>query len=182
MRFFKRCPHFILENKTGFTMVEALVSVAIFSFMSLALFSILLVGQKSWSMNSTKIQLQQELRKSMETMINDLRQAGNASITNVPADDNWYTTITFQVPSTVTSGSIVWDSNTIQYVLGGTGGDLLQRIQGTTRTVSQGISVLGFRRLSTASNILEVNIVALGTPPNGEQMDITLNFDVELRN
>ena len=173
-----------ITNIKGMSLSELLVSVFIFSILSAALLSVVVVGQRSWLTNEVKIGLRQELRKSMEMMIYDLRQAGNVSIADVPADDTWYTTITFQIPSTVTGGIITWDANIIQYILGGTGGTQLRKITGgTTQIVSQNIQSLQFRRLSTASNTLEVALMAQDVIAlTGELLTMDLDFKIELRN
>jgi Tfp pilus assembly protein PilV len=173
-----------LDDNQGLSLSELLVSIFIFSILSASLLAVVVVGQRSWSTNSVKIGMRQELRKSMETMINDLRQAGDDSIADVPADDTWYTSITFQVPQTVTGGIITWDSNAIQYTLGGTNGDQLQKITGgSTQIVSQDIQSLQFRRLSTAPNILEVALAAQDTVDlTQEVLTMDLDFEIELRN
>ena len=173
-----------LKNNKGMSLSELLVSIFIFSLLSAALLAVVVVGQRSWVTNEVKIGLRQELRKAMETMIYDLRQAGNASIANVPADNTWYSTITFQIPSTVSGGIIVWDSNAIQYVLGGAGGDQLQRIQGgTTQIISKNIQSVQFRRLSTDVNTLEIDLTAQDTIDlTGESLSLDLDFNIELRN
>ncbi len=173
-----------MKDRKGMSLAELLVSVFIFSILSAALLAVIVVGQRSWTTNEVKIGLRQELRKSMETMIYDLRQAGNVSIANVPADDTWYPTIIFQIPSTVTGGIITWDANAIQYVLGGTDGHQLRKVRaGTTQVVSKNIKSLQFRRLSSDSNILEVSLTAQDVIAlTGNTLTMDLDFQVELRN
>ncbi len=173
-----------LKNRKGMSLSELLVSVFIFSILSSALLAVIVVGQRSWTTNEVRIGLRQELRKSMEMMINDLRQAGNASIADVPADDTWYSTITFQVPSTVTGGIITWDANSIQYTLGGTDGKQLHKIRGgTTQILSQNMQSMQFRRLSTQADILEVALRAQDTVGlTDEVLNMDLDFQIELRN
>lgn len=173
-----------LNNIKAMSLAELLVCVFIFSILSAALLAVVVVGQRSWTTNEVKIGLRQELRKSMEMMINDLRQSGNASIANVPADDSWYTNIIFQVPSTVTGGIITWDSDAIQYILGGAGGTQLLKVRaGTSKVVSQNIQSLQFRRLSTAPNVLEISITAQDTVAlSGEVLNMDLDFEIEMRN
>ncbi|MBZ0165540.1 MAG: prepilin-type N-terminal cleavage/methylation domain-containing protein, partial [Candidatus Omnitrophica bacterium] len=86
------------HNNLGTTLVETMVTVVIFSLIMTGFFAVSTVGENSFQVNRAQIELQQELRKSMETMMNDLRQAGNSSVIDVPANGNWYTSITFRKP------------------------------------------------------------------------------------
>ena len=136
-----------------------------------------------WEMSKTKTELQQELRKGMDWMIYELRQAGNLSIQNVPANGNWYSTITFQIPSGVTAGTLTWNASSIQFVKGGSGSNQLLRISGgNTKILGQYFQSLQFRRQSATPDILEVAMQAQKNTDRGRQVNYQLNFNVELRN
>lgn len=172
-----------LRDNAGITLVETMVTVVIFSLIMTGFFAVSTVGENSFQVNRAQIELQQELRKSMETMINDLRQAGNSSVIDVPANGNWYTSITFRKPVGIAAGSINWDSNTIQYLRAGPGTLQLQRIYGgTTRIVSQYITLLQFRRLASDSDRLEVVMQAQRNSTKGVPGTYNLSFNVQLRN
>ncbi|MCA9403277.1 MAG: hypothetical protein KC897_05800 [Candidatus Omnitrophica bacterium] len=172
-----------IVNNSGTSLVEALVSVVIFLMIMTGFYSVATVGDNSFQVNRVQIELQQELRKSMEAMISDLRMAGSASVIDVPANDTWYTSITFRKPVGIVAGSINWDSNTIQFLRGGTGGVQLQRVyNGTTRVVSQYISTLQFRRLSADPDRLEVQLVGQRNSTKGVPVTYNLDFDIQLRN
>ena len=170
-------------GKSGFSMAEMLVTVLIFSILIGGIYASLAVGEASWETNKVKIELQQELRKAMEWMKFDLQQAGPTSITNVPADDTWYTTITFKTPNGVSGGSINWEADTMQFVLGGTGSTQLQKVQaGTTTVLAQNIKTLNFRRSTTNSNILEISMLAEKNTVKGDTINYQLDFEVQIRN
>jgi hypothetical protein len=134
-------------------------------------------------MGDTQVKLEQDVRKAMEWMKNDLLEAGASKITNVPANGTWYTTITFQTSNGVSSGAIVWDSNTINYALGGTGGtQVIRTYNSGTKVLANHISSMQFRRQSASSQVLEVALTALKTTNNQRQLTQTLNFEVVLRN
>jgi Tfp pilus assembly protein PilW len=169
-----------LKNPMGFTLVEALVTMIIFLMVIGGLYSTLLVGESSWQNNSTKIELQQEMRKAMEWMRYELQQAGNASITTVPADGTWYTSISFKIPSGVTGGALVWGSNAIVFSKSGT--RLIRTSAATTKTLANNLYSVQFRRQAASSNLLEVALVGRKTPIKGEEIEYPLDFDVKLRN
>jgi len=167
----------------GFSLVESLVTMLIFSVIVAGIYATALAGDSSWQANKVRIELQQELRKGMEWMIYDLRQSGDSSITNVPADDNWYTTITFRTPAGVTAGSLSWNLSTVQFALGGADSNQLQRIDGAgTKVIAQDIQSLQFRRQAATPNILEVAMTAQQNTIKGTPVDHQLNFEIQLRN
>jgi prepilin-type N-terminal cleavage/methylation domain-containing protein len=172
-----------LCRNVGFTLVESIVTIVIFSFIAGGIYATLLAGDSSWHINSIQIELQQELRKAMSGMRDDLWQSGRAAITDVPADGAWYSTITFYKAAGVSGGKISWSSDTTQFLLGGTNMDQLQRIEDlTTKVMAQSISSLQFRRLATAPDIVEVALQAEKDTFKGGTMSDTLNFKIHLRN
>ena len=172
----------LIKNKRGISLVEALISVVIFAVIAGIYFLVLLSGSDSWENNRTIIEVNQEVRKAMDWMKMDLMQAGSTSISDGPtqADGTWYTSITFKVATGVTSGVVVWSTNTIQYILGGANSTRLLRIQGAqTKTISQDIQSVRFRRQSSTPNIIEVEVA--GRKTSAKQKVITLNTSFQLR-
>ena len=172
-----------LKRLSGISLVETLITVVIFSILVGGVYLTLTVGIGSWQANNVRVELQQELRKSMDWMIADLRQSGSSTITNVPADGNWYSTITFKTSSGVSGGNIVWSANTIQYIVGGNNSNQLQRINGAqTKIIAQSIQSLQIRRQASTSNIVEISMQAQKNTSTGHQITNSLNFEAELRN
>lgn len=174
----------VIKNKFGFSLVEVLVTMLIFSFVAAGLFTTAAVGDNSWQVNHVRVELQQELRKAMEWMKYDLQQAGAGSITNVPADGVAYSTITFRTPAGVSGVSLAWNDDTIQYVLGGSSNNQLQKIEGEdTKILAQNIQSIAFTRAVASSNILDVTMQGQKTPvKHNTPVSYDLNFQVQLRN
>jgi len=63
-------------QKKGFTLVEILVSVLIFSFMATGFFLILSTGQSTWYTTDVAVRLQQSLRQSMQRVTKELHESG----------------------------------------------------------------------------------------------------------
>jgi len=167
----------------GFTLVETMMSTLIFLFLITAIYAIASISQKYWDVNKAKNELHQELRKAMDNMINDLRQAGPASITDVPADGNEYPTITFKIPTGVTGGSLTWSTDSIQFVLAGPLSEQLHRIEGSdTKILALNVENVDFRRQASSPNILEVSLLGEKDTDKGLTVNYNLDFEVQLRN
>jgi len=179
IRHLKRMPE-PLKDSRGFTLSEVLMAAFIFSLLSVACYTIMASSSSSWQVNRARIELQQELRKSQNWMINELRQSGSSVITNVPADGAPYTTITFRTSSGVSGGSVTWSSNTIQFIRSGT---QLQRISGgVTKVLAQNISLLQFRRQGATPNLVEVSLQVQKNVPGSSAISGNLSFKVQVRN
>ena len=169
-----------LQDARGFTLSEVLMAVFIFSLLSSACYTIMASGSTNWQVNRVRIELQQELKKGQNWMINELRQSGSSVITNVPADGVSYTTITFRTSTGASGGSATWSSNTIQFLLSGT---QLQRVSsGVTKVLALNISSLQFRRDASTSNLVEVALQAQKKAPGSKTITASLSFKVQLRN
>ena len=173
-----------LKNESGFTLVETIVAVMLFTLLWGACVLIYISGSDSWQTNSVRLELHQEVRRAIARVTEDIRESGTGSITDVPADGNWYDTITFRKASSVSSGNIVWAANTTSYYVGGAGLDQLIEQTGvsTTGVAALDITSVQFRRQSATADIVEVNMVASKDTFRGRNLSVTVNFDIQLRN
>ena len=190
-----------LRCRAAFTLVEVLVTVMIFTILMAAIQTVLLVGQSSWQTNSVRAELGQELRKAIEWMKDDLRQTGDAAISDGPedADDSDNTSITFRMAIGITDGSIQWDEDdedppneiSTQFILGGADSNqLLKNVvvddgddsTNTTTVLAQNIRTLVFRRMSTAPDIMEVELGAQKVTADRRTINLGINFEVQMRN
>lgn len=173
-----------MKNLKGFTTVEVLVTVLIYSIIAGSCYMALISGNTAWQLTSVEVELQQELRKGIDAMAEDLRQAGSSSITDVPADGVWYTTITFKTCTGVSGGNISWSSNTVQYVLG-TGANanrILRNSGGQSKVIAQDIQTLQIRRQSSTPNIVELSLSAQKKTSGARLLNLNSNFSTRLRN
>ncbi len=179
-----------LKGDNGFTLIEAMVTVLIFSFILGICYVLLIAGSDSWEANSVRVELQQELRKAMDWITQDLRQAGSASIVDVPANGSVYASITFRKAAGVSGGNITWDSSTTRYFLGGSDGNQIQRQVGsqTAAVIAQNIRSLEFSRQVSASNVVNVSLQAEKATLRGKTLagklpiQASLSLKIYLRN
>ncbi len=70
-----------IRNQRAVTLVEILVSVTIFSFLTAAVYQAFLVGNRSWASYNVKVATQREARWALYLIGKDLRAAKNILIT-----------------------------------------------------------------------------------------------------
>lgn len=175
----------MIKKGRGFTLIEVLVAVFLFSIISAAIFSVLSTGRKSFDSEESQIGVQQAARNGLDSMIKELRQAGVSTITGVPADGANYTSITFQIPVSIAAAGITWSSN-VQYMIGGLNGRQLLRIQsGNQKVLANNISALAFTRSAANPNVVNLSITAQKNTFPGftaRQSIITITSSVKFRN
>jgi Tfp pilus assembly protein PilW len=171
-----------MAGRGGFSFAELIIVVLISTMLIAGIYTVLSTGKNSWEINRDRLELQQELRKSLDWMRRDLRQAGVSTITGVPADGNWYTSITFKTPTGVVSGSASW-SATIQYHLGGTGNkQLLRTTGGVDRIVAQDMNTLQFRRTAADASVVQISASAQTNTAQHGLISITMTGQERMRN
>ncbi len=169
-------------NKKAMTLPEAVFTVAFFSFVMGACLLMSKVGWDSWQINSSRVEIIGQLRQVSGRLGLDLRQAGVSTISDVPADGNWYHAITFQIPQTVDAGAVVW-MPAIRYALDDVNPSILNRTSdGTTVPVANLITEFNVRRLLLTPNVLEIQVKAeKRTSRSNEVLDYTIVMNITLR-
>lgn len=171
------------RKKRGITLIEMVVIFSIFLILIGALLTVLATSRTSWQVGSARIDLQQELRKSMDWIAKELRQGGSSTISDVPADGAWYSNITFRTPEDVIDGHIIWASDDIQYVLGDSDGRQLLRKEGSEeRVLANDIFSFQIRRNPSTPAIVEVALEAQKRTLRGVQVTRGAQFKIKLRN
>ena len=165
-------------GKRGVSLVEGIVTVALFSLIFGASVLVLLSGSNSWQVEDTRNQMQDELRKSLDAIREDVVEAGTSTMTS-PTDGGTDVKAVFRVASGVSGGSVTWSANTIQLSLGGTGSNQLQRISGgVTKVIANNIKTLQFSRVSS---LVTVSLTAEKKTPSGRTIDVTMQSDIRMR-
>ena len=170
---------FLLKSDRAFTLIEALMTVLIFSMIFGVCLMTLLSGTASWQVNSVKVELQQEIRKTVDWMSLELRQSGPSQINNA-ADGTWYNSIIFKTSAGVSGGAISWSANSITYQL--SGGQFQRVSGGGSKVVAQDITALQFRRQAITPDIVEVNMTAQKKSIRKIPLSQSYSFKIQLRN
>ncbi len=137
----------ILHRKKAFTLVEMMISTAIFAALIGALYTVFASGKFSWASFENKVIVQREVRQALSKMNKELREASGISLNQYAGN----TTLNF------TKGAL----GTVTYQWSNTGSDanaILRTNQSATTIIAHNISLLSFT--SDASSIT-IDITAL---------------------
>lgn len=177
-----------IKKQKGFTLVEVLVTLIIFSIIFMAVIMCLSAGKSSFYTGDAKIAVQQEIRKALLIMNPELRQSRPSLITGVPADGNTYSTVTFCIPEDVDGdgdvinaiGNMEWSGN-ITYALNGNNQITRTDATGTT-IIANNITNLDFQRFAGSPNIIQISISCQKTNVLGRVLSDTILSSVTMRN
>ncbi|MFC1698530.1 PilW family protein [Candidatus Omnitrophota bacterium] len=61
--------------RSGFTLVELMGTILIFTIILLGTITIFTIGKNSWQIGAAQLDVQQEARRAMESMVRELRQS-----------------------------------------------------------------------------------------------------------
>ena len=130
-------------NIKGYTLVEALISVAILSFVLLGVYGVLVTGNTVITNDNALLEMQQQARNGMDRMVREVRESSTQTITTVDANSD---TLTFTTPN----------ETNIKYYRSGT--DLVREYPaGTIKKVANSIAYLKF---TLSGALLTINIRA----------------------
>lgn len=173
----------------GFTLIEILIVVAIFSVVMTFIYSIMASGRSSWYTADTAIYVQQQARQALDVMAKELRQSSTSVISGVPADDVNYTSITFRIPEDTDSDGDVLNStydvewsNPISYSRNANSQIYRNATDAQPSILANNINSLLFRRQSATPNIVEIYIQGNKTSALNRNVSFSLNSQVKVRN
>lgn len=172
----------------GFTLVEIMVTTFLVLLIFTALFMVLAGGRASWYTGEAQVGLNEEIRKPLLTINRELRQSRTSQISGVPADDNFYTQITFKLPEDTdgdgdvidASGNIEWSGN-INYALNADN-QIIRSAPSGSSILANSIFNLQFMRPSGNPNTIQIYIGAQKTTVTGRTLQSNITSSVKLRN
>lgn len=165
--------------RRGFTLIEIIVCIGIIFVIIGAIFYIFKAGREFVSTTSLKLGLLSEARGALRFMEREII-ASRVSLLSIPADDNFYNSLTFKVPQSIDEdGNITWSSD-ITYSLNGN--NLVRTQQDNTHIIMTGVTDLKFRIRSTLPQVLEIYITASRTTTWTRTVTVSLDTKIRLRN
>lgn len=185
-----------MKKERAVTLVELIVSIAIFAMVALGLIIVLNYTRGSIEIFQTTSSLEEEIQNALNVMTNELRQTRAAKITAGPvnADGLWYNSISFAIPYDIDSdadiinatGAMEWsDQNpqnwTVSYAFSGT---QLRRTAGDNRNpiLANNITSVSFRRQIATPGLIDVSVSGQMTTYLNRTVQISITDSVEMRN
>lgn len=182
------------KSLKGFTLVEISVSALILSLIVVGIFAVLNVANISWYSDMGLVDLQQQVRRAMDSMVNEIRESKSSEITF--ADGN--TKIIFKIAPSVYGDPWVGPINYYRDINDTNSDGVTNQIireypQNTRRTLANGITALSFslnQDVITGKYLVEILLAAKKTvqekelcfPAPCEDPQKTLKETVRLRN
>ena len=151
----------------GFTLVELLAVVLIFSIISAAIFGVLTIGRQSFQIGAIQVEVQQEARKAMDRMVRELRGASSidqGTFTAGVSDD----IIRFTLEGQVIEFAVV------------SGNQLQRTAAGTTTILANNIEDIQFELFG--GNVVYLTLTTRKSSIFGHPVEVVLNSQVVLRN
>ena len=144
-------------TRKGATLAEMLVTLTLFSALAFAAAGTFNSSQESLDWNYHALSLQKELRKTLVTMTQELRESSPSSPNPISVTSN---SMTFQIPSSV-AGNIVTGWTQINYALAANNA-VTRTVGGQTTSLGNDVQALSF--------VYPVDVV---TAPRTVQIQIT---------
>lgn len=167
------------ELARGFTLLEGLVVFFVATIVMGFLLMILSSTRRGWYSADARVCLQQELRKAMLQIENDLSESSETQISCSPGTN--CTSLSFNVSKGVlASGSINWSANPVNYTL--TSGQVIRAEGPDSRVVANNISGMVFSRQAGLSRIVQINLSAQKNDQFDRVVSENLSSSIMMRN
>ncbi len=155
-----------LTSNNGFSLLEMMVSIGIFSIISAGIFSVFYVGNISWSLQDANVNVQSQARRTVSKLSRDLRIASGLTITQ-DADN---VDVSFSK-----SGSAItyaWTTDA-----GSTRHQIVRAVDGVSIVTAQNITALSLTETATD---IKINVTASDVA-RGKTLEYTLVGNVAKR-
>jgi len=165
--------------RKSFTLVEVIVSVGIIIIIIGAIFFVFKATREIFYTTSLRIRLWEKAKEALSYMEKEILST-RSSFLSIPADGNFYNSLTFRIPQDIDEdGNITWSEN-ITYSLNDHN---LIRTQGAnTQIISSDVEELRFRIESGLPQVVEIYITVSGVTPYNRTISVSLDTRVRIRN
>ncbi len=155
-----------MRNQNGFSLVEMLVAIAIFTTVSVAGFLLFVAGNNAWSVTDAKVQMQQNLRRALQRIGTELQQSGedSSSVLQVSILDG-----------TGVNGSDILRFSIPICVCGAQALDLDGNIRFWGAPLSWGKTGCGDNFVLNGNNKVDICHIPPGNPSNEQSIEVSVN-------
>lgn len=151
-------------SERGFTLAEILISVAIATFIFIAIYAVLNIANISWFTDMGMLDLQQEARRAMDGMTREIRQSSSGQVSITSGGEK----VEFSIPEVSQSISYSMQNNQL----------VREHPAGTEKILAGDLTSLNF---SLASNTVTISL-GLGKIVQKRNLSFSLAEKVRLRN
>jgi len=161
------------ENQKGFSLIEMMVALGIFSLIIIGLVTFFSGGTRSWVTGQHQLEAQRNARLSMDRMVREIREAAYIEDTSTANDIDFYTPFHGNISYFLSGNDLKRGSNT-----------MINNVQtldfsyfdNSDTEINTPLSEDDESKISKVHVLLEVDVDQDNSP------DITLNSDINLRN
>lgn len=178
----------------GFSLIELMIVSAIFVFLLGVILGFINFGNMSWQIGSSKMTVNQELRRGMEAMGRDLSQAKASTISIPPGDSS--NSMSFQMARDLNNdGAISLSSGVLEglqpsdpyiaysMVFNAAGfNQLIKTSNGSTSVLANYLTGLQFTRDLSSQNIIYISLSGEKSSIAGHLVEGSLSGRLILRN
>lgn len=174
-------------RRKGFTFIEIIVVVSIFSILMLAAYAVMDVGRSAWFNSGAASDLRMEIIKTFMRMAREIKNTGITQI-NLTAG-NSSPSLTFKIPQdndldgTIldSSGNKEW-SNDIIYAFNGGTKQITRTVLGNATVLANDIIALQFTRPVATASLLQIDITAQKKSVIGRVLTEIGQITIKMRN
>lgn len=165
----------------GFTVLELLVTVSLFTMLMLLLGMVIRGGDAQIQQSQARLLLQESLRDSLYRMGQEIRESSPARV----AVANAGASVSFQIPAAVSDGGVITWSNSITYTVGGINNRQLLRTDtgtGQTRVMANDVQSIVFALQGAPVERVSYLVTARRDLTNGRMLTASFTGEARLRN
>lgn len=175
------------KSRGGFTLMETLVVVSIFLILTLAAYTVVDVGTKTWFINGASSGLRQEIIRAFMRMGREIKGTNPGQVSLSIGNSN--STFIFKVPqdrdmdgtNLDSEGNIEW-SDDITYALDLGAKRITRTALNVTAALANDIVDLRFSRPVASSSRLQIDITARKTFATGREIQEAGQIIIKMRN
>jgi len=168
-----------MKNKSGFTLIELMVSTALFAMMMLLVGMVMQRAEAQTNLNENRMVIHENLREALYRMGQEIRESSPAQLSIT----NGGTQLSFRIPANVNNSGVIAWSNPITYQVGGNGTQLIRTDTGTGANTVLANHVQGILFTNTGSAAtINYDLTLRRTLTNGRIISIVSRGQARLRN
>lgn len=169
----------VIKNERGFSLLEMMVTLVIFSILTIIAGQVFDTSQESMDWNYNQMTLQTNMRRVLDTMAKEIREASPSSPIPITSGVN---SLSFQIPAVVQTDGTVTSWTTVTYGLGAN--NTVQRTTASgVQTIGANVTAMTFTYpVAGRPNTVQIQVAGSLTTVKTRVINSTVTGEVVLRN